>query len=486
MTVKRALVVDDSRSARVMLTKLLQKNGIDADSVESGEEALEYLENHTTDIVFMDHMMPGIDGFEATRRLASNPHTAHIPVVMCTSKEGDEYIQEARAVGASAILPKPSTWALIADAIAEIEKTAPVALPEVATPKAASTVFVAAVERPAAPAPAPLSEARVEEIAYHAAETAIDSAFGAAMAQQMQELIGPQLTQLADSLRNELHSALAALPTPAAVDVPAPVDVGALEARLNAHVDDALAVHLGAQLDDRMQARMEQVVQSLMQNLPTAQPEPVAPAPAFDLGSVDARVAEQVQALESRLSSQWSTQLGAQLEPLLESRLDSMLDSVQSALINTLRGEMEARLTAFAASLPQPEPVAAAPASIDEALLERLVDARLQARLASLDTRLAALESQGDAWASQTAGYITQHQLDQLESRLTTDVENRTEALAESVARLATRSSEPRDEIPVTMPIKDPQIEASIKGAYAFAAFSGILGVGMGLLALFS
>ena len=61
----------------------------------------------------MDHLMPGMDGFEATKAIKSNPDTKDIPVIMCTSKEGNDYAQQAIAIGAYAILPKPAPAATL-------------------------------------------------------------------------------------------------------------------------------------------------------------------------------------------------------------------------------------------------------------------------------------------------------------------------------------------------------------------------------------
>ncbi len=113
MEIKHALVVDDSKSARFSLKKLLQKQGIKCDFAESAGDALNYLETHKPDVIFMDHLMPGMDGFEATKAIKANPNTTHIPVIMCTSKEGTEYAEQAMATGAVAILPKPAPSATL-------------------------------------------------------------------------------------------------------------------------------------------------------------------------------------------------------------------------------------------------------------------------------------------------------------------------------------------------------------------------------------
>ncbi len=58
MGAKRALIVDDSKSARVFLSRILEKYEIDVDSVENAEAAIEFLGSHRPDVIFMDHMRP--------------------------------------------------------------------------------------------------------------------------------------------------------------------------------------------------------------------------------------------------------------------------------------------------------------------------------------------------------------------------------------------------------------------------------------------
>jgi CheY-like chemotaxis protein len=103
---KRALIVDDSRSARVILSRMLEGYGLAVDSSESAEHALEYLRQTRPDVIFMDHLMPGMDGFQAIQAIKGNPDTAMIPVVMYTSQEGELYVSQARALGAVGVLPK--------------------------------------------------------------------------------------------------------------------------------------------------------------------------------------------------------------------------------------------------------------------------------------------------------------------------------------------------------------------------------------------
>lgn len=124
MTIRNALIVDDSKSARIMLQRLLEKMDVIALGVESAEEALSYLENQQPDIIFMDHMMPGMDGLECTQTIKSNPKTQGIPTIMYTSKEGDGYNSLARSHGANGVLPKPANQQAIMAVINSLESTA--------------------------------------------------------------------------------------------------------------------------------------------------------------------------------------------------------------------------------------------------------------------------------------------------------------------------------------------------------------------------
>jgi len=106
MAQKRALVVDDSKSARMALRSLLERHNILVEFAESGEEAIDFLKQQVVDVIFMDHSMPGMDGFEAVSAIKADPRTAMIPVMMYTAKEGEVYVGQARALGAVGVLPK--------------------------------------------------------------------------------------------------------------------------------------------------------------------------------------------------------------------------------------------------------------------------------------------------------------------------------------------------------------------------------------------
>ena len=89
MAIQKILVVDDSFTDRFYLTELLVDAGFTVTTAENGEECLEKVAADAPDLVLMDVVMPGLNGFQATRALSKNPLTAHIPVIMYRQGAGD-------------------------------------------------------------------------------------------------------------------------------------------------------------------------------------------------------------------------------------------------------------------------------------------------------------------------------------------------------------------------------------------------------------
>jgi twitching motility two-component system response regulator PilH len=87
MTVKRVLVVDDSPTERFFLSDLLRKSGYEVITAENGEQGVALAKSERPDLVLMDVVMPGLNGFQATRQLSRDPETQKIPVIMCTTKD---------------------------------------------------------------------------------------------------------------------------------------------------------------------------------------------------------------------------------------------------------------------------------------------------------------------------------------------------------------------------------------------------------------
>ena len=86
MAIKKILVVDDSATDRQFLSELLTKNGFSVSTADSAEDAMKKVKLARPDLVLMDVVLPGQNGFQATRTLTKDEATKGIPVILCTSK----------------------------------------------------------------------------------------------------------------------------------------------------------------------------------------------------------------------------------------------------------------------------------------------------------------------------------------------------------------------------------------------------------------
>lgn len=86
MAIQNVLIVDDSKTELMYLTDILQKNGMTVRTAEGADEALKRLSEHKPDLILMDVVMPGQNGFQLTRSINRTPEYADIPIIMCTSK----------------------------------------------------------------------------------------------------------------------------------------------------------------------------------------------------------------------------------------------------------------------------------------------------------------------------------------------------------------------------------------------------------------
>ena len=87
MPIKKIMVVDDSPTERFFLQELLSKKGYNIVTAESGEDAVAKAAKEMPDLILMDVVMPGLNGFQATRAISKAAETAHIPIFMCTTKD---------------------------------------------------------------------------------------------------------------------------------------------------------------------------------------------------------------------------------------------------------------------------------------------------------------------------------------------------------------------------------------------------------------
>ena len=86
MAIKKILIVDDSKTELMFMTDLLVKKGFAVKTAENAEDAFRRLAEEKPDLILMDVVMPGQNGFQLTRTITRDPRYAGLPVIMCTSK----------------------------------------------------------------------------------------------------------------------------------------------------------------------------------------------------------------------------------------------------------------------------------------------------------------------------------------------------------------------------------------------------------------
>ena len=86
MPIQKILLVDDSKTELHYMSELLAKRGFAVRMAENGEEAMKRLAEETPDLILMDVVMPGQNGFQLTRAITRDPRFVDVPVIMCTSK----------------------------------------------------------------------------------------------------------------------------------------------------------------------------------------------------------------------------------------------------------------------------------------------------------------------------------------------------------------------------------------------------------------
>lgn len=120
---KKILIVEDEESLLKLESILLTTKGYHVRGATTGAAALEAAAEDPPDLVLLDIMLPGIDGFEVCQRLKNTPETSHIPVVFLTAKKTPEDEARGRNVGADAYITKPFKSAMVMDTIEELLQT---------------------------------------------------------------------------------------------------------------------------------------------------------------------------------------------------------------------------------------------------------------------------------------------------------------------------------------------------------------------------
>ena len=101
------LIIDDSPTELHLFQNMLEKNGFGTMVADSGEEGLRQAKASAPDCILMDVVMPGMNGFQATRKLTQDPATAKIPVIMITTKDQETDKIWGMRQGAVEYLVKP-------------------------------------------------------------------------------------------------------------------------------------------------------------------------------------------------------------------------------------------------------------------------------------------------------------------------------------------------------------------------------------------
>ena len=115
----RILLVDDNETNRYMIGSILKRAGFEVATAADGESGLSAAATGRPDLILMDVQMPGIDGFEATRRLKAGAETRQVPVIALSAHEAQDKAEEISDSGCDAYLTKPLD---IPRLLAEIER----------------------------------------------------------------------------------------------------------------------------------------------------------------------------------------------------------------------------------------------------------------------------------------------------------------------------------------------------------------------------
>ena len=103
----RILIVDDSPSQLLGIKRIVEKLGHEALTAEDGAAGVEAAKRELPDLILMDVVMPNLNGFQATRTISKDPDTAHIPIVLVTTKDQDTDKVWGMRQGAKAYVTKP-------------------------------------------------------------------------------------------------------------------------------------------------------------------------------------------------------------------------------------------------------------------------------------------------------------------------------------------------------------------------------------------
>ncbi|HSB96946.1 MAG TPA: twitching motility response regulator PilH [Spongiibacteraceae bacterium] len=118
----RVLIVDDSPTETYKISSILSKHGYEILTAENGEDGIATAKKELPDVVLMDVVMPGLNGFQATRQLSKDASTSHIPVIIVTTKDQETDRVWGQRQGAKGYLTKPVDDKLLVQTIKDVLK----------------------------------------------------------------------------------------------------------------------------------------------------------------------------------------------------------------------------------------------------------------------------------------------------------------------------------------------------------------------------
>ena len=107
MSIRNVLIVDDSKTALMYLRDMLKKAGFAVTTAENAEDAQRKLDQGKPDLILMDVVMPGQNGFQLTRAISRDPRFTDVPIIMCTSKNQETDRVWGMRQGARDYITKP-------------------------------------------------------------------------------------------------------------------------------------------------------------------------------------------------------------------------------------------------------------------------------------------------------------------------------------------------------------------------------------------
>ncbi len=372
----KALVVDDSKVGRLTMQKKLEALGIGVDLAESGLEALRYLGHHRPDLIFMDHMMPELDGFEATRRIKAAPATRDIPVIIISGTDDEAFVRDARAIGAEGAITKPPTSEAIERILTSL-------------PRAGTAPVEAATASPPPPPASPTPPVAAPDQA--ALQGMIEGLLGQALERLRGELLEKIRPEWSAAIEQERQARQIAL------------------ARIEQRLDSLAAAQTEAmQTGAEAQAAQLSDLAARLSALEDAAKQLAAP-PETWLEAVDARIGPRLQeigaqierptALVEELRQALADQLdvletpGGQAVQTLAGRVDTLADEV--GRLTSAEATLEAAVGERIAALEQRQAALEAAGhtpSLPETALQSTVERILEERLAGLESRVVALD----------------------------------------------------------------------------------------------